>query len=106
MNEVIKIKKGLQKEVLFYSLKAKYINYFMAIGLGALLFGVLLSLVINMFLAIGFIVISLIVTFIILYFYSKTYGENGFVKKIADSKIPNRIKGLNNFENILLWEKR
>lgn len=105
MIEVMKLNKGLQKEVLFYSLKAKYINYFISVGLGTLLIGVLLSIVINMFLAILFMVITLVTSFSILLFYSKTYGENGFVKKISDNKMPNAIKGTKKYSNLLVWEK-
>jgi len=47
----------------------------------------------------------MLLVFLILLFYSKTYGANGFIKKIADESKPSRIKVSNSFSKMLLWKK-
>ncbi|SEC65394.1 protein of unknown function [Tenacibaculum sp. MAR_2009_124] len=106
MDGSVKIKKGLQKEVLFYNLKAKYINYFIGVGFSIVLIGVLLSIVVSTYLAGSLMIILIIVSFSIFFFYSKTYGENGFIKKMADRKMPSSIKLDQKFSNLLLWKKK
>ncbi|HEA23650.1 hypothetical protein LCGC14_0529610 [marine sediment metagenome] len=105
-NHHIPIKKGLQKDVLFRGLKAKYIIYCLYLGLAAILLGLVLSTFVPMLYALAMIIITIAVVFLILLFYSRTYGANGFVKKMADAAKPDRIKISNPFENLLLWKNR
>tara|TARA_R110002096_G_scaffold111268_1_gene242933 strand:- start:501 stop:824 length:324 start_codon:yes stop_codon:yes gene_type:complete len=104
-NHYVQIRKGLQKEVLFLGLKAKYINYCLYIGLGVIAFGFGLSMVIPTTLALAVTACIMFMVFIILLFYSKTYGENGFIKKIADESKPSKIKVSNSFSRMLIWKK-
>ena len=99
------IRKGLQKEVLFHGLKAKYINYCIYIGLGAIVFGLVLSILISTIISLIITFSFMVVIFSILLFYSKTYGENGFVKKISDQSKPDQVKVSNSFSKMLLWKK-
>lgn len=102
----IPIKKGLQKDVLYKGLKAKYIFYCLYLGLATIILGLVLSSFIPMAWAL-LVIVSLIATiFLILLFYSRTYGANGFVKKLADARKPGSIKSSNSFENLLLWKIR
>lgn len=105
-NYHIPIKKGLQKDVLYRGLKAKYIMYCLYLGIAAILLGLVLSTFIPMLLALILIVITIAVAFLILLFYSRTYGANGFIKKLADASKPDRIKISHPFENLLLWKNR
>lgn len=99
----IPIPKGLQKDVLFKGLKAKYIGHCLYVGLAAVILGMILSTFIPMILAIGVITILLSITFLIFLFYSKTYGANGFLKKMADAAKPDEIIVSTSIENLLLW---
>lgn len=101
----VQIRKGLQKEVLFLGLKAKYINYCIYIGLCTIAFGFCLSIFIPTTLALAVTTCVMLFVFAILLFYSKTYGANGFVKKIADKSKPKKIKMSNSFTKMLLWKK-
>ncbi|WP_072403585.1 DUF4133 domain-containing protein [Flaviramulus basaltis] len=104
-NHFVQIRKGLQKEVLFLGLKAKYINYCIYIGLGIIAFGFGLSIVISTALALVFTACLMLFVFAILLFYSKTYGANGFLKKIADKSKPKKIRVSNSFSKMLIWKK-
>lgn len=105
-NQHIPIQKGLQKDVLYRGLKARYIMYCLYLGLAAILLGLVLSTIIPMALALMTIFMTITVVFLILLFYSRTYGANGFVKKLADSSKPDSVKLSNSFENLLLWKNR
>ncbi len=105
-NHYIPIKKGLQKDVLYKGLKAKYIMYCLYLVLTAILLGLVLSTFIHMVYALLLMAIVIAVVFLVLLFYSRTYGANGFVKKLADSQRPNTIKVSNPFKNLLLWKNR
>lgn len=105
-NRHIPIKKGLQKDVLFRGLKAKYIMYCLYLGLATILLGLVLSTFVPMAVAMVVIIIAIGIIFLILLFYSKTYGANGFVKKLADASKPSSVKLSNSFENLLLWKNR
>ncbi len=105
-NRHVPIKKGLQKDVLFRGLKAKYIMYSLYLGLATILLGLILSSFVPMALALVIIVMIIAITFLILLFYSRTYGANGFVKKLADASKPSSVKISNSFENLLLWKNR
>ena len=105
-NRHILIKKGLQKDVLYKGLKAKYILYCLYLGLLAILLGLVLSKFIPMALALILIFAVIVVIFLILLFYSRTYGANGFVKKMADIQKPDSIKVSNRIENLLLWKNK
>lgn len=100
------IKKGLQKEVLFKGLRASYIYYFIYISLATFLLGILLSLLIPTFYSIIITSVLFLFIFMILLFYSKTYGENGFIKKMADKNSPDKIRVSNKLEYMLLWENK
>lgn len=103
-NNHILIKKGLQKDVLYKGLKANYISYCLYLGLAAILTGLFLSTFIPMILAMAIIVVAVTAVFLVLLFYSSTYGANGFVKKMADARKPGSIKVSNSFENLLIWK--
>lgn len=105
-NRYIPIKKGLQKDVLYKGLKAKYIMYCLYLVLAAILLGLVLSTFIPMVWALLLMAIVIAIVFLVLLFYSRTYGANGFVKKIADSQKPGAIKVSNPFESLLLWKDR
>ncbi|MCM4166589.1 hypothetical protein KCTC52924_03529 [Arenibacter antarcticus] len=102
----IPIKKGLQKEVYYKGLNAKYIFYCIYLGTAAIIIGLVLSVFISMFLAMLITGIAIVIVFLILLFYSRTYGANGFIKKLADASKPDSIKITNDFKNLLLWENR
>jgi len=99
------IKKGLQKEPLFKGLKASYINKAIYFGFAIFLMGIILSVFIETIYAIILTIVLTTVIFSILLFYSKTYGANGFIKKIADNNKPDKIKYKNSFDKLLLWKK-
>ncbi len=105
-NDHIPIKKGLQKDVLYRGLKAKYILYCLYMGMAAILMGLILSTFVPMLLALATIIIVIAIVFLILLFYSRTYGANGFIKKLADSSRPDAIKISNSFKNLPLWTNR
>lgn len=105
-NRHILIKKGLQKDVLYKGLKAKYIMYCLYLGLVAILLGLVLSTFIPMALALVLIFVVILILFLILLFYSRIYGANGFVKKMADIQKPDTIKVSNRIENLLLWKNK
>ncbi len=100
------IRKGLQKDVLYKGLKAKYINYSLIFGFAAIIVGMVLSAFVPMLLAMIIITVLIVLIFLILLFYSRTYGANGFVKKLADASKPDSIKLSNSVENLLLWTNR
>lgn len=99
------IRKGLQKDVLYKGLKAKYINYSLYLGFAAIITGLALSTFIPMILALVLTTVLIILIFLILLFYSKTYGANGFIKKMSDNSKPDSIK-VSSFKNLLLWKSR
>lgn len=103
-DKFILIRKGLQKEVLFLGLKARYINHCIYMGLGVLSLGFILSMVIPTFMALLVTVCTLLSMFAILLFHSKTYGARGFIKKIADASRPEKIKISQPYKNMPLWK--
>ncbi|ASV32366.1 MULTISPECIES: DUF4133 domain-containing protein [Flavobacteriaceae] len=105
-NQYIPIQKGLQKDVLYKGLKAKYIMYCLYLVLTAIMLGLVISTFIPMIWALLLMAIVIAIVFLVLLFYSRTYGANGFVKKLADSQKPDTIKVSNPFENLLLWKNR
>lgn len=98
------IRKGLQKEVLFLGLKAKYINYCIYMGLGVLSLGFVLSMVIPTFMALLVTAGTILLVFAILLFYSRTYGARGFIKKMADATRPDKVKISQSFKKMSLWK--
>lgn len=105
-NQYIPIQKGLQKDVLYKGLKAKYIRYCLYLVLTAIMLGLVISTFIPIIWALLLMAIVIAIVFLVLLFYSRTYGANGFVKKLADSQKPDTIKVSNPFENLLLWKNR
>ena len=105
-NHHIPIKKGLQKDVLYRGLKAKYIMYCLYLGIAAILLGLIISSFVPMLYALAMIIVTIAIVFLILLFYSRTYGANGFVKKLADASKPDNIKISMPFESLLLWKNR
>lgn len=73
--------------------------------MGVIAFGFGLSLVVSTILSLLITACIILLVFAILLFYSKTYGANGFIKKIADKSKPEKIKVSNSFSNMLLWKK-
>lgn len=97
------IPKALQKDVSLFGLKAKYVDQAFK--------GIFLSLILGMFLGaitttlVGFLV-SLIAAcsyFLLMFYYSKAYGENGYLKSRADKARPTLIKGAVNKKSLLVW---
>ena len=97
------IPKALQKDVTYFGLKAKYVDQAFK--------GIFLSLVLGMILGaftttlIGFIV-SLIAAcgyFLLMLYYSFSYGESGYLKSRADKARPTFIKGSVNKKILLEW---
>jgi hypothetical protein len=86
-------------------LKASYINYFILTGLGVIVLGLVLSMIVPTVLALFLTAGLLVVTFAIILFYSKTYGQNGFIKKIADKKKPDVVTRSNKIESLLICKK-
>jgi hypothetical protein len=104
-DKYVLIRKGLQKEVLFLGLKARYINYCLYIGFGVIALGLVLSTVIPTFMALLVTACVMLSVFAILLFYSRTYGAKGFVKKMADASRPKKIKVSNPFTKMPLWKR-
>ncbi|MAO15491.1 MAG: hypothetical protein CMH44_01200 [Muricauda sp.] len=103
-DKFILIRKGLQKEILFLGLKARYINHCIYIGLGVLSLGFILSMIIPTFMALVVTTSALLSMFAILLFHSRTYGARGFVKKMADAARPDKIKISRPYKNMPLWK--
>jgi hypothetical protein len=104
-NKYVLIRKGLQKEVLFLGLKARYINYCLYIGLGVISLGFILSMVIPTFMALLATACTTLSVFAILLFHSRTYGARGFIKKIADASRPDKVKISRPFKKMPLWKR-
>lgn len=98
------IHKGLQKDVLYMGLRAKYIYYCLYSSIAIILGGLLLSAFLPMVWAITLMVISIAGIFLALLIYSRTYGAHGFIKKMADRKLPKSLKQSTPFKSLLLWE--
>ncbi|NKI27877.1 DUF4133 domain-containing protein [Arenibacter sp. 6A1] len=103
-NSHIPIRKGLQKEASYWGLKAKYIYYFVYLSIAAIVHGLVLSLFLPAFLAMLISAALMGIAFLIILFYSRTYGANGFIKKMADTSKPSTIKLTHNFKSLLLWQ--
>ncbi|MER3373574.1 MAG: DUF4133 domain-containing protein [Allomuricauda sp.] len=103
-DKFILIRKGLQKEVLFLGLKARYINHCIYIGLGVLSLGFILSMVIPTLMALVVTTCALFSMFATLLFHSRTYGARGFIKKMADASRPDKIKISRPHKNMPLWK--
>lgn len=88
------------------NLKASYINKFLIGALISIFIAFALSLVIPTLIALVIGVTILIIMFLFMLFYSKTYGEKGFSKKIADSSKPNHLKRINNYKSCMIWIKQ
>jgi len=97
------IPKALQKDVTFFGLKAKYVDQAFK--------GIFLSLILGMILGaftttlIGFIVsvIAACGYFLLMLYYSFSFGENGYLKARADKSKPTFIKGGVNKKMLLRW---
>lgn len=74
--------------------------------MGVIAFGFGLSMVVSTVLSLLITTCLILLVFAILLFYSKTYGANGFKKKLADKSKPKKIKVSNSFSNMLLWKKK
>ncbi len=99
----IKVPKALQKDVVFFGLKAKYVEKATKGVVVCLVIGLICSTFMpgwiagvgSFGLAGGFVSLML--------YYSKAYGDNGFVKKQVDKKLPDEVKGYINKKNLLIW---
>jgi len=105
MRKQIIVNKSLKKEVMVFGLKAKFIYYaaYLFIGsfvfslFGSSRFGPIYSLLVGLIIfAIGILIII---------YYSKTYGENGWMKKQASKSQPNNIRVTSNAKS-LIWTKQ
>jgi hypothetical protein len=92
-NSVYQINKGINKSIEFKGLKAQYIWYLGGGLVGLLvLFAVLYLIGINMFICMGLIIILTTALFMYVYKLSRTYGEYGLMKKMAQKAVPKIIK--------------
>jgi hypothetical protein len=92
-NSVYQINKGINKSIEFKGLKAQYIWYLGGGLVGLLILFALLYLIgINMFICLGLIIILTTALFMYVYKLSRTYGEYGLMKKMAQKAVPKIIK--------------
>ena len=104
-NKLVKIPKALQKDVSFFGLRAKYVDQAFKGAFLSLMVGLFLSAVIPTFLSLLLSFCTAILYIGLMLFYSKAYGENGFVKSRADRKGPLYIKGYVNKKILVVWKK-
>ena len=102
-NNVYQINKGINKPIEFKGLKAKYIWYLRG-GLVALfiLFAIIYICGVNVFICLVLIVSLSTALFMYVYKLSRTYGEFGFMKKVARKAVPKVIKSY----SIILFKKQ
>ncbi|WP_127127958.1 DUF4133 domain-containing protein [Pseudoflavitalea rhizosphaerae] len=92
MATVYQINKGVNRSLEFKGIKAQYIIY-LALGLLVLLILFMILYVISKssYLCLCIVIPLALFLFVTVSKYSKKYGENGLVKKIANSKLPGNI---------------
>ena len=105
-NHIVKIPKALQKDVFFFGLRAKYVDQafkgtFLLLAMGLVMSSILPTLL-SMLLSFG---VAIAYTVLMLY-YSKAYGNNGFIKSRADRARPDSIKGHVNKKKLLVWRRK
>ena len=102
-NSVYQINKGINKPIEFKGLKAQYIWY-LGGGLVALLvlFAIIYIIGVNVFICLALIVSLSTALFMYVYKLSRTYGEFGFMKKVARKAVPKVIKSY----SIVLFKKQ
>lgn len=90
---VYTINKGINKPVEFKGLKAQYI-WWLGGGLVGLLilFAILYVTGVNPFVCVLLIGISGTLLFMRIYQLSRTYGEHGMMKKLAERSVPSQLK--------------
>lgn len=107
-SSVYHINKGINKPIEFKGLKAQYI-WWLGGGLVALLILFAIGYIagVNVFICIIIVGTLGAALFILVYKYSRNYGEYGLLKKIAKSSIPKVIKNytITQFKQRLLHEK-
>lgn len=92
-NSVYQINKGINRSIEFRGLKAQYIWYLGGgIVLLLFLFAILYICGVNLFVCLAAVAILGCVLFTNVYKLSRTYGENGLMKKIACKRVPKVIK--------------
>lgn len=93
MSSVYHINKGINKPIEFRGLKAQYI-WWLGIGLTGLLllFAVMYICGVNVFFCLLVVAILGAGLFLQVYKLSRTYGEHGMMKKMAQKHIPKIIK--------------
>ena len=102
-NSVYQINKGINKPIEFKGLKAQYIWY-LGGGLVALLilFAIIYIIGVNVFICLALIISLSTALFMYVYKLSRTYGEFGFMKKVARKAVPKVIKSY----SIILFKKQ
>jgi len=92
-NSVYHINKGINKPIEFKGLKAQYIWY-LGGGLVALLifFAIIYIIGVPVFICLALVVSMATVLFMKVYKLSRTYGEYGLMKKVAQKAVPKVIK--------------
>jgi hypothetical protein len=92
-NSVYQINKGINKPIEFKGLKAQYIWY-LGGGLVILLilFAVIYIIGVNVFICLAIIVSLSTALFMYVYKLSRTYGEYGLMKKMAQKAVPKIVK--------------
>ncbi|MBO9573568.1 MAG: DUF4133 domain-containing protein [Chitinophagaceae bacterium] len=92
-NSVYTINKGINKPIEFKGLKAQYI-WWLGGGLVVLLilFAILYVIGVNPFICVFIIAIAGGILFMRVYRLSRTYGEHGMMKRIAERIVPSRLR--------------
>jgi len=100
----IKVPKALQKDVLFYGLRAKYVEKAIKGMVVCIVLGMIMSNFISGIVAGLLSFAAAFGFFSVMLFFSRLYGENGFVKKEVERKMPDEIKGHVNKRSLLVWK--
>lgn len=90
---VYTINKGINKPIEFKGLKAQYI-WWLGGGLVTLLilFAILYVIGVNAFVCVIIILVAGTLLFMRIYQLSRTFGEHGMMKKLAERSVPSKLK--------------
>lgn len=94
MSSVYQVNKGINHPVVFKGLKAQWIWW---LGGGVvvllLLFAVLYIAGVALIFCVSLVVLLGVLLFVLVYRYSKKYGEHGLMKEMAAKSVPAALKG-------------
>lgn len=93
MATVYEINKGINRSVEFRGIKAQYVIY-LAVGmvLLLLLFAILYMCGLKIYFCLGIVVPGGAVFVVAIQRMSRTYGEHGLLKKMAEGRLPTAIR--------------